>query len=219
MELIVTERAQNVVRSFIEQTDGEHTALRIVARLEGSDGPKFDLTLVSEADKAEDDIQVDVPGFSVFVGKESAERLNGAAASLLPSVTANSVFFELNWKDMEQRKSATTFQQIVTFLLVMAPFLIIAALFGSHVAFQKRIVGVMQYSAAQDIGLLPRSAGPSPFGPRRVWIAKNAEGGFEFRSAWPLIGSVPFDFFGSGTTDVDLLSACDRLGDGVCRRI
>lgn len=120
---------------------------------------------------------------------------------------------------MEEKKPATAFQQTITFLLVMAPFLIVAALFGSHVAFQKRIVGVMQYSAAQDLGLLPRSAGPSPFDPRRVWIAKNAEGKFEFRSAWPLIGSVPFDFFGSGTTNVDLLAACDRLGDSGCRRI
>jgi len=86
MELIVTERAQSVVRSFIEQTDGEHTALRIVARPEGSDGPKFDLTLVSEADKAEDDVRVDVPGFSVFIGRESAERLAGATVDFVERV-------------------------------------------------------------------------------------------------------------------------------------
>jgi len=86
MELIVTERAQSVVRSFIEQTEGEHTALRIVARPEESEGPRFDLTLVSEADKAEDDVRVDVSGFSVFVGKESAERLDGATVDFVERV-------------------------------------------------------------------------------------------------------------------------------------
>lgn len=120
----------------------------------------------------------------------------------------------------ETKKPATAFQQVVTFLLVMLPILTVAMLFGSHVVFQKRIVAVMQYSAAQDLGLIPRhGAEPSPFEPRRVWIAKANDGQFEYRSAWPLIGSVPFDFFGSGTTGIDLLAACNRLGVSACRRV
>jgi len=86
MELNVTERAQSVVRSFIEQTEGEQRALRIVARPGGVEGPKFELTLVSETDKADDDVQVDLGDFSVYVGRESAERLEGATVDFVERV-------------------------------------------------------------------------------------------------------------------------------------
>ena len=86
MELNVTERAQSVVRSFMEQTDGELRALRIVARPGGAEGPKFELSLVSQADRAEDDVQVDLGDFSVYVGKESAERLEGATVDFVERV-------------------------------------------------------------------------------------------------------------------------------------
>lgn len=119
---------------------------------------------------------------------------------------------------MNQKESASVFQQLFTFLLVMLPVLIVAALFGSHISFQKRVVAVMKHAAAQELGLLPQ-AEPSPFDPGRIWIAKSKDGQFEFRSAWPLIGSVPFELFGSGTTETDLLVACERLGDSACRRL
>ena len=86
MELTVTERAQNVVRTFMEQSEGEHTSLRIVARPGGVEGPKFDLSLVSEADRAEDDIEVVVGEFSVLVEKDSAERLDGATVDFVERV-------------------------------------------------------------------------------------------------------------------------------------
>lgn len=86
MELNVTERAMNVVRTFMEQSGGELRALRIVARPGGAEGPKFELSLVSEADKADDDVQVEVGDFSVYVGKESAERLEGATVDFVERV-------------------------------------------------------------------------------------------------------------------------------------
>ena len=86
MELNVTERAQNVVRTFIEQSDGEHSALRIVARQGETEGPKFELSLVSEADKGEDDVQVEMGDFRVYVGKESAQRLEGATVDFVERV-------------------------------------------------------------------------------------------------------------------------------------
>jgi Fe/S biogenesis protein NfuA len=86
MELTVTERAQNVVRTFMEQSGGEAMALRIEARPGGAEGPKFELTLVAEADRAEDDVRVDAGEFSVFVGKESADRLDGATVDFVERV-------------------------------------------------------------------------------------------------------------------------------------
>jgi Fe/S biogenesis protein NfuA len=86
MELIVTERAQTVVRSFIEQADEGHTALRIAARPGDGGGPRFDLSLVSEADKAEGDIEVPFSGFSVFIAEESAEGLDGATVDFVERV-------------------------------------------------------------------------------------------------------------------------------------
>jgi len=86
MELTVTERAQNVVRTFMEQSEGELRSLRIVARPGGVEGPKFDLSLVSEADRAEDDIEVEVGEFSVLVEKDSAERLDGATVDFVERV-------------------------------------------------------------------------------------------------------------------------------------
>jgi Fe/S biogenesis protein NfuA len=70
MELTVTERAQNVVRSFMEQSEGELRSLRIVARPGGAEGPKL----------------VEVGGFSVLVEKGSADRLDGATVDFVERV-------------------------------------------------------------------------------------------------------------------------------------
>ena len=86
MELTVTERAQNVVRAFMEQSGGELKALRIVAHPGGAEGPRFDLSLISEADRTEDDASVDFGDFTVYVPKESADRLDGATVDYVERV-------------------------------------------------------------------------------------------------------------------------------------
>jgi Fe/S biogenesis protein NfuA len=86
MELTVTERAQNVVRSFMEQSEGELKSLRIVARPGGTEGPKFELALVADSDREQDDVQVEVGGFSVLVEKGSADRLDGATVDFVERV-------------------------------------------------------------------------------------------------------------------------------------
>ena len=117
-----------------------------------------------------------------------------------------------------EEKSTSVVQQTITFFIVMMPVLLIAALLWSHLSFQKRVVGVMNYGAAQEIGLLAKSE-PSPFNPKRVWFAAGKDGSYEFRSAWPVIGSLPFDIFGSGETNKDLPVECDRLGENACQRL
>jgi len=86
MELNVTERAQEVVRSYVEQSGGELRALRITARQDGPQGPRFELALVSEADKSENDVSVDLGDFSVFVAEDTAQRLEGATVDFVERV-------------------------------------------------------------------------------------------------------------------------------------
>jgi Fe/S biogenesis protein NfuA len=86
MELNVTERAQNVVRAFIEQSGGELTALRIVSNREGPLGPQFELSLVAEADREENEVSFEVGGFQVFAAEETATRLDGATVDFVERV-------------------------------------------------------------------------------------------------------------------------------------
>lgn len=93
MELNVTERAQDVVRSFIEQSGGELKALKIVSNPNGPQGPQFELSLVSEADKGENDVSVEVGDFSVYAAAETAQRLDGATVDFVER--ANESGFEI----------------------------------------------------------------------------------------------------------------------------
>lgn len=86
MELTITERAQDVVRTFMDQSDGELRALRITARPGGVGGPRFELTLVADSDRADDDVQVDMGDFLVLVSRDSADRLEGATVDFVERV-------------------------------------------------------------------------------------------------------------------------------------
>jgi Fe/S biogenesis protein NfuA len=91
MELTITERAQSVVRSFMEQSEGELRALRIAAHPGGAGGPRFELSLVSDADRADDDVQVDMGDFLVLVSQESAGQLEGATVDYVERVNESGV--------------------------------------------------------------------------------------------------------------------------------
>jgi len=86
MELNITERAQSVVRSFMEQSEGELRALRIAAHPGGIGGPRFELTLVGDSDREADDVQVEMGDFLVLVAGDSAERLDGATVDYVERV-------------------------------------------------------------------------------------------------------------------------------------
>jgi Fe/S biogenesis protein NfuA len=93
MELTITERAQDVVRSFMEQSEGELSSLRITAHPGGVTGPRFELTLVPEADRTEDDVQVEIGDFTVLVAQESVDNLDGATVDFVER--ANESGFEI----------------------------------------------------------------------------------------------------------------------------
>ena len=86
MELTITERAREVVRNFIEESGGDPRALRIADQGEGIGGPRFELTLVADSDREEDDIQVDMGDFLVYVSGENADRLEGATVDFVERV-------------------------------------------------------------------------------------------------------------------------------------
>ena len=86
MELNITERAQEVVRSFMEQSEGELRALRIATHKGEVGAPRFELTLVADSDREEGDVQVDMGDFLVLVSGESAEDLEGATVDFVERV-------------------------------------------------------------------------------------------------------------------------------------
>jgi Fe/S biogenesis protein NfuA len=86
MQLTITERARNVVRSFMDQSEGEYRALRIVAHPGGLTGTRFDLSLVPDSDRTPEDVQVEFGDFVVLVPRESAGRLEGATVDFVERV-------------------------------------------------------------------------------------------------------------------------------------
>ncbi len=93
MELIVTERAQNVIRAFMEQSEGELNSLRIVAHPGGPTGPRFELALVADSDQGEADQKVEVGNFSILVSGEASNQLEGATVDYVER--ANESGFEI----------------------------------------------------------------------------------------------------------------------------
>jgi Fe/S biogenesis protein NfuA len=80
-----TDRAREMVQSFLDQSAGEDLALRI--GMSGSPvSPDFDLTLVSLAEQADEEIMVDGGGFAVLVRQADADRLDGATVDYVERV-------------------------------------------------------------------------------------------------------------------------------------
>lgn len=81
-----TDRAQEMVRAFLDQSGGELHALRIQLNGGSPLAPSFELTLVTDADRDPEDVQMDGGGFDVFVDPGSAERLEGATVDFVERV-------------------------------------------------------------------------------------------------------------------------------------
>jgi Fe/S biogenesis protein NfuA len=83
--IIFTDRAREMVQSFLDQNEGEELALRI--GMNGSPvSPAFDLTLVNLADQADEEIMVDGGGFAVLLREADAETLEGATVDYVERV-------------------------------------------------------------------------------------------------------------------------------------
>jgi Fe/S biogenesis protein NfuA len=84
--LTFTDRAREMVLSFLEQGDGEFQALRIVSSGGSPVAPNFELTLVGADDQSPDDVAVDGGGFVVLMDPSSVPPLEGATVDFVERV-------------------------------------------------------------------------------------------------------------------------------------
>ncbi len=85
-DLTFTDRAQEMVRNFLDQSEGELHALRIQVNGGSPVAPSFELTLVTDEDRDPDDLQLDGGGFDVLLDPRSAKRLDGAKVDFVQRV-------------------------------------------------------------------------------------------------------------------------------------
>jgi len=80
-----TDRAHEMVRSFLEQSEGEDLALRI--GMNGSPAaPSFDLTLVGLIEQEDDEEMLDGGGFAVLIRRNHRTLLDGATVDYVERV-------------------------------------------------------------------------------------------------------------------------------------
>jgi Fe/S biogenesis protein NfuA len=81
-----TERARDVVRSYLEQSAGELEALRIIAGDGSPVASRFELTLVGLAEQEPEEREIEGPGFKVLVRESDVTRLEGATVDFIDRV-------------------------------------------------------------------------------------------------------------------------------------
>jgi Fe/S biogenesis protein NfuA len=83
--LTFTDRAREMIRSYIEGSDGELDALRV--SMDGSPlSPRYELTLVSDDERREDEREFDTGDFRVLVAESQMDRLDGATVDFIERV-------------------------------------------------------------------------------------------------------------------------------------
>jgi Fe/S biogenesis protein NfuA len=101
--LTLSDRAKEVVHSYLDQSGGELSALRIT--MVGSPvAPTFELTLVGPSERRDDETDVEVDGLSVLVDGTQLETLEGANVDFVERV--NESGFEVKLAPGAGRKSA-----------------------------------------------------------------------------------------------------------------
>lgn len=96
-----TERAREMVLSFIGEADEEVQALRIT--MSGHPAARaFDLTLVDAAERRDDEREIDGGGFTILVGEADVRVLDGATVDFVERV--NESGFEVRPKARERQR-------------------------------------------------------------------------------------------------------------------
>lgn len=102
MQLSFTDRAREMVVSFMGEEESPSQALRI--SVVGSPfSPQYELTLVDRESRGADDVEVDAGPFAVLVDSASARRLEGATVDFVE---------RLNESGFEVRPAADTLQAL-----------------------------------------------------------------------------------------------------------
>ena len=84
--ITLTDRACEVVRDYLDKSDGEFTALRIGISGGTPLAPDFELTLVGPDDIAESEREVEAGDLTIVVEEEFAPRLEGATVDFVQRV-------------------------------------------------------------------------------------------------------------------------------------
>ena len=84
--ITLTDGAREVVRSYMDQSDGEFTALRISIAGGTPLSPNFELTLVGPDDIRESEQKVDVGDVTIVIEEEFRPRLEGATVDFVQRV-------------------------------------------------------------------------------------------------------------------------------------
>ncbi len=87
--LTFTDRAREMVLNFMDQSGEDLRSLRINVSGGSPVAPSFELTLVEDSDRTEEDLHVDAGGFTVVVDQGSAERLEGATVDFVNRVNGS----------------------------------------------------------------------------------------------------------------------------------
>ena len=85
--LTFTDRAREMVLSFMDQNGADDQALRIHMAPGSPLAPRFELTLVAKAEGGPEDLPVDAGGFTVLVRRDSAPKLEGATVDFVERLT------------------------------------------------------------------------------------------------------------------------------------
>ena len=95
--MTLTDRALDVVRSYLDKSGGELTALRIAISGGSPLDPDFELMLVGPDEIRSNEREIDIAGLSVVVDEGHATRLEGATVDFVERV--NESGFEVRLAD------------------------------------------------------------------------------------------------------------------------
>ena len=87
--LTFTDKAREMVLSFMDQSGEDLRALRIQTSEGSPMAPSFELTLVGGSDRGEEDLEVDEGDFVVVVDPDSALKLEGATVDFVDRVNGS----------------------------------------------------------------------------------------------------------------------------------
>ena len=92
--ITLTDKALEVVRTYMDQSDDEHTALRVAIAGGTAADPDFELTLVSADEIRTGEVELDASGLTIVVDEATAPRLEDATVDFVER--ANESGFEVH---------------------------------------------------------------------------------------------------------------------------
>ena len=92
--LTLTDAAREKITSIQESQNRPDTAVRVTVEEDGVAAWRYDLRLVSQDEKSDDDEVIDASGVLVYVDKQSVPRLRGATLDFVTGMSSSGFKFE-----------------------------------------------------------------------------------------------------------------------------